>query len=275
MSEVYDLGAYRAIVKGVQEFFMQTQIGEYPYICCKHDDNNDIDVSYKQYHTDNAVYVRVPIREGMAMPPKGWTAGREETEVKAVRLPKSLIERIARHVERLQVQFRFGRINEGMAIRDLIELGLDTVEASEHQRIPQQLTVTQTQPAIPLALEPAPKAAVAPMDLQDDAPQEIQPSQLLRTDTPQPQPPLVPHATLTPESEAEQKSQPVLLRTQESIAEPTPKTAKVQYEPPGTLNCDAGLGHPPYPASSKECPKCGNNRRARESKGRRKEKQVS
>jgi hypothetical protein len=90
------------------------------------------------------------------MPPKGWTAGREATEVKAVRLSKSLIERITQHVERLQAQFRFGRINEGMAIRDLIEIGLDTVEGSAAQPIP------ATQPAIPLALEPAPAAEVQP-----------------------------------------------------------------------------------------------------------------
>jgi hypothetical protein len=93
------------------------------------------------------------------MPPKGWTAGREETEVKAVRLPKSLIERIAQHVERLQGQFRFGRINEGMAIRDLLEVGLDTVEGHAPQPQPAQVPLT-TQPALPLALEGVPASQV-------------------------------------------------------------------------------------------------------------------
>ena len=96
------------------------------------------------------------------MPPKGWTAGREETEVKAVRLPKSLVERIARHIERLQVQFRFGRVNEGMAIRDLIEAGLDTVEARVSQPQPAQVPLT-TQPALPLALEGVPASQAQPL----------------------------------------------------------------------------------------------------------------
>jgi hypothetical protein len=67
------------------------------------------------------------------MPPKGWTSGREDMQVKAVRLPTSIVQRIARHVDRLQAQFRFGRIHEGMALRDLIERGLDAVEGQTPQ----------------------------------------------------------------------------------------------------------------------------------------------
>jgi hypothetical protein len=63
------------------------------------------------------------------MPPKGWTSGRPEGLVKAVRLTEATIARIARHVERLQAQLPFVRVNEGMAIRNLIDIGLDTVEA--------------------------------------------------------------------------------------------------------------------------------------------------
>ena len=63
------------------------------------------------------------------MPPKGWTSGRPQGLVKAVRLTEATIERIARHLERLQGQLSFVRVNEGMAIRHLIEIGLDTVEA--------------------------------------------------------------------------------------------------------------------------------------------------
>jgi hypothetical protein len=125
MTQVDDLDAYHAIVKGVQEFFLQAQ---------------DAISSTEEEH---------------AMPPKGWSAGREATEVKAVRLPLSIIERIARHMERLQAQFRFGRITEGMAIRDLIEIGLDTVESHTLQPQPAQVPMT-TQPALPLALEGVP-----------------------------------------------------------------------------------------------------------------------
>jgi hypothetical protein len=121
MTKAVDLGAYRAIAQGVQDFFFQCQ-------------------------------------EDYAMPPKGWTAGREPTDVKAVRLPRSIIERIAQHVERLQAQFRFGRINEGMAIRDLIEIGLDTIEG----HAPQPHAAPTQQPAVPLALEPAPTTDVQP-----------------------------------------------------------------------------------------------------------------
>src|SRR5437899_606855 len=67
------------------------------------------------------------------MPPKGWKSGRDETMLKTVRLPESIMERVVQHVERLQSQFRFARITESMALRDLIERGLD---AAESQAIP-------------------------------------------------------------------------------------------------------------------------------------------
>ena len=162
MSQVYDLGTYRAIVKGVQEFFMQTQRSEYADSCCKHDTSYSIDLSCKQDDTKSADNTLSSTAEEYGMPPKGWTAGREATEVKAVRLPKSLLERIAQHVERLQMQFRFGRINEGMAIRDLIEVGLDTVEAGISQPQPVQAPLT-TQPALPLALEGVPASQAQPL----------------------------------------------------------------------------------------------------------------
>jgi hypothetical protein len=41
----------------------------------------------------------------------------------------------------------------------------------------------------------------------------------------------------------------------------------------GMQHCDAGMGHPDYSIRSKECPKCANNRRARESKSRKKQGQ--
>jgi hypothetical protein len=77
------------------------------------------------------------------MPPKGWTSGRPEGLVKAVRLTEATIERIARHVERLQAQLPFVRVNEGMAIRNLIDIGLGTVETGEQI----QPTATPGRPA--------------------------------------------------------------------------------------------------------------------------------
>jgi len=82
------------------------------------------------------------------MPPKGWTSGRPEGRVKAVRLTEATIERIARHVERLQAQLRFVRVNEGMAIRHLLDIGLDTVEAG----LPQSPTPVSAAD-VPLASE--------------------------------------------------------------------------------------------------------------------------
>jgi hypothetical protein len=161
MSQVYDLGAYRAIVKGVQEFFLKTQVSTHADVYCQHDTSRSVDISCKHDDTRRVDDTLSPTAEEYAMPPKGWTAGREETEVKAVRLPKSLIERITQHVERLQVQFRFGRINEGMAIRDLLEVGLDTVEARASQPQPAQVPLT-TQPALPIGLEGVPASQAPP-----------------------------------------------------------------------------------------------------------------
>jgi hypothetical protein len=99
------------------------------------------------------------------MPPKGWSAGREDTEVKAVRIPASMIERIGNHVERLQAQFRFGRVNEGMAIRDLLEVGLDTVEAA----------TPPPHHAVPLAPESVPLPALLPATETPPAPAPMAP----------------------------------------------------------------------------------------------------
>lgn len=159
MTQVYDLGAYRALAKGVQEFFLQTQRDAHEHLFGQQDTYDSVDVSCKHDNTRRGDDALSPTEEEYAMPPKGWTAGREPTEVKAVRLSKSLIDRIAQHVERLQVQFRFGRINEGMAIRDLIEIGLDTVEG----HAPQPQVAPVTQPAIPLAAEPAPATEAPPV----------------------------------------------------------------------------------------------------------------
>jgi hypothetical protein len=93
------------------------------------------------------------------MPPKRWTSGREDMQVKAVRLPTSLLQRIASYVARLQAELPDIPINEGIALRRLIRIGLDTVEGQTPQ--PAQVPL-ETQPAIPLALEPAPATKVQP-----------------------------------------------------------------------------------------------------------------
>jgi hypothetical protein len=107
------------------------------------------------------------------MPPKGWKSGREETQVKAVRLSASILERIARHVERLQAELRFIRVNESDAIRMLIEVGLDTVEARTSQPQPAQVPLA-TQPGLPLALEGVPASERA-QPLEPAPQQEAQP----------------------------------------------------------------------------------------------------
>jgi hypothetical protein len=159
MTEVYDLDAYRAIVKGVQEFFLQTQANVSVDIYCQHDISHNVDISCKHDDArsrDNTISL---IMEEYAMPPKGWRSGRPEGIVKAVRLSEDIIERIARYVEYLQAQLPDDRINEGVALRRLIRIGLDTVEASAS---PPQPAPTP-QPALPIALEGVPASQAQPL----------------------------------------------------------------------------------------------------------------
>ena len=95
------------------------------------------------------------------MPPKGWKSGRPEGIVKAVRLTQDILDRVARYIERLQADLPDIPINEGIALRRLIRIGLDTIEG---QTSPAPLAPTQ-QPAIPLAAEPAPTTAVQPQPI--------------------------------------------------------------------------------------------------------------
>src|SRR5262249_865425 len=98
-----------------------------------------------------------------------------------------------------------------MAIRDLIEIGLDTVEG----HTPQPTPSIQVQHALPLVPAPAPAPTV------------------------QRKTPSTPHAA------------------------------------PGLVQCTANPDHRPYSASAKECPMCANNKRARASKQRAKEKPTA
>src|SRR5215831_2973067 len=97
-----------------------------------------VDISCKHDNIRHINDARSLTTEEYAMPAKGWRSGRPEGIVKAVRLTEDIIERIARYVERLQAQFPDDRINEGLALRRLIRIGLDTVEASTHQPQPPQ-----------------------------------------------------------------------------------------------------------------------------------------
>lgn len=89
------------------------------------------------------------------MPPKGYTSGRPEGFVKAVRLTQDIIERVASHVGRLQAQLPDVRVNEGVALRHLIRLGLEAAEGHSPQTPPAQVPM-ETQPALPIALEGVP-----------------------------------------------------------------------------------------------------------------------
>jgi hypothetical protein len=79
--------------------------------------------------------------------------------------------RFARHVERLQAQLSFVPVNEGMAIRNLIDIGLDTVETGAVRAV----------------------LAAAPLEATATPPQPL----------PEPAPQLVTHETLTPEPDTQ------------------------------------------------------------------------
>jgi hypothetical protein len=98
-----------------------------------------------------------------------------------VRMPVDLIAQIDAFAASLQEQIAISDVNisRGMAIRELVKRGLQSV----------QVGPPTPQPAIPLALEPAPKATLSPTELQVDAP-------------------LVTHETLTPSEEADQEPAP-------------------------------------------------------------------
>jgi hypothetical protein len=145
MSQVYNLGAYRAIAKGVQEFFLS----------CLQDMYYNVDLSCKQDDIQGVNATLLLPEKEHAMPPPGWKSGRPEGIVKAVRLTQDIIDRITRYVARLQAELPDDRINEGIALRRLIRIGLDTVESRPAQPQPAHVSL-ETQPALPLALEGVP-----------------------------------------------------------------------------------------------------------------------
>jgi hypothetical protein len=155
-----------------------------------------------------------------------------------VRMPVDLIIQIDAYAASLQEQIGLIDINisRGMAIRELVKRGLQSVQA-----VPPMPPTPQ--PAIPLAMEPAPKATLSPMEPQVDAPQETQPSLPLHTDTPQPSlllgsetdvvpskitQPLVTHETFTPSEKADQESAPA---AELPVPEPPSHLATVEEEP--------------------------------------------
>jgi hypothetical protein len=173
------------------------------------------------------------------MPPKGWKSGRDDTVLKTVRLPEPIMERVMGHVERLQEQLSFVRVTESMALRNLIELGLGVAEGPP-------------QPAIPLAMEPAPKATLSPMAPQADAP-------------------LVTHETRTPSEEAEQEPAPA---AELPFAEPPTgvQTVHPPEAPPGLQACTKNPSHPPYSLRLSKCPKCRDAEKSKAYRDRQKQK---
>jgi hypothetical protein len=180
------------------------------------------------------------------MPPKGWKSGRDDTVLKTVRLPEPIMERVMGHVERLQEQLSFVRVTESMALRNLIELGLGVAEGLPRPAGPLLLPTEpeperplQTppagpgilpQPAIPLAMEPAPKATLSPKEPQVDAP---------------PPPPLVTHETLTPSEEVDQESAPT---AELPVPEPPSHLATVE-EPEPMATSQPPMAVPQAPAA--------------------------
>jgi hypothetical protein len=198
------------------------------------------------------------------MPPKGWKSGRDDTVLKTVRLPEPIMDRVLAHVDRMQATFTFARITESMALRNLIELGLGVAEGPP-------------QPAIPLAMEPAPKATVSPMEPQVDAP-------------------LVTHETRTPSEEADQEPAPAAelplaepptgVQTERlpEPREPVPQTGHIPDhttpagpgrtpEPPtGMQVCTKDPSHPPYKLSLSKCPLCRKAENSKAYRDRQKQK---
>jgi hypothetical protein len=77
-----------------------------------------------------------------------------------VRMPVDLITQIDAYAASLQEQIAISDVNisRGMAIRELVKRGLQSLSTSQPQPAPS----IPPQPAIPLALEPAPAAEVQP-----------------------------------------------------------------------------------------------------------------
>ena len=148
-----------------------------------------------------------------------------------------LIAQIDAYAESIQKQIAIGDVNisRGMAIRELVKRGLQSVQA-----VPPPPPTPQ--PAIPLALEPAPKATLSPVEPQVDAPQETQPS------------PLVTHETLIPLEEADQEPAPAAdlplpapptgVQTVH-LPEPREPVHQMRHAPDQTP--PAGPGRPPQP----------------------------
>jgi hypothetical protein len=65
------------------------------------------------------------------MPPQGWSSGRDETKVIAVRLPNWLLEKVDQHLKWMMTQSPLLRLNRSDAARDLINRGFETVDPGE------------------------------------------------------------------------------------------------------------------------------------------------
>ena len=137
-------------------------------------------------HTRFSMYVNIcqqilkTSTEEEHMPAKDYRTLGEDLINVAVRLPQSVIDQVDAHIDTLRSGARWAKVGRSDALRDLVLRGLESIKTPS---LPPHADTQQ--PAIPLALEPAPKAMLRPTEPQADASQETQPSLPLCTDTPQ------------------------------------------------------------------------------------------
>jgi hypothetical protein len=88
------------------------------------------------------------------MPSKGYQTLGEQLENVGMRLPVSVLAQVDAHIDFLRKSAPWAKVGRSDALRDLVQRGLASV--SQPQPTP------STQPAIPLALEPAPATELQP-----------------------------------------------------------------------------------------------------------------
>jgi hypothetical protein len=92
--------------------------------------------------------------QGGYMPAKGYRTMGEELENVAIRLPISVVAQVDAHIETLRKAAPWAKVGRSDALRDLVVRGLASLS--------QPLPAPTQQPAVPLALEPAPAIQAQP-----------------------------------------------------------------------------------------------------------------
>jgi hypothetical protein len=89
------------------------------------------------------------------MPSKGYQTLGEQLENVGMRLPVSILAQVDAHIDTLRKLAPWAKVGRSDALRDLVQRGLASVSSPQ--------PTPSTQPAIPLALEPAPIAEAQPV----------------------------------------------------------------------------------------------------------------